>query len=104
MFDIAAGVEGIEAAFSAVKPSLVESSPELAAEIRAQLNWLYPVVGKYGFLLVSRNSRAIRSQASASWFMTSYPAPKDMDSPSPSMCFPSSSLRPELNSLSPELL
>lgn len=48
--DIAAKVEGVDAAFAAAKPALAEKAPDLVARIEAQLRKLFAKVGKYGIL------------------------------------------------------
>jgi iron uptake system component EfeO len=47
--DVAAGVEGVEAAFEAVKP-LLAADEGLPKEVEAQLEKLYATVGEYGTL------------------------------------------------------
>jgi iron uptake system component EfeO len=48
--DIAAKVEGIEAAYNAAEPEVAESDPALAKDIENQLEEVYARVGKYGIL------------------------------------------------------
>jgi iron uptake system component EfeO len=48
--DIAAKVEGVDAAFAAAKPALADKDQELATRIEAQLHKLFAKVGEYGTL------------------------------------------------------
>jgi iron uptake system component EfeO len=50
LVDVAANLEGLEAAFQAVQPSLAEEDPGLEAEIEAQFKASYAGIGKYGIL------------------------------------------------------
>lgn len=48
--DLAAKIEGLDAAFKATKPLLAENDPALAARIEAQFREVYTKVGAYGTL------------------------------------------------------
>jgi iron uptake system component EfeO len=48
--DIAAKVEGIDAAFKAAQPLLAEQDPKLTKQIEDQLQTVYAKVGQYGIL------------------------------------------------------
>jgi iron uptake system component EfeO len=48
--DIAAKLEGVDAAFAAVKPSLAAEDEELAGELEAQIRKSLDAIGEYGIL------------------------------------------------------
>lgn len=66
MVDVAANVEGAEAAFAAIKPMLIEES-ELVDEIEAQLAKAYAQLDEFGTL--ARDPEQIRSAAPGTSFV-----------------------------------
>jgi iron uptake system component EfeO len=48
LVDVAADVEGLEAALNAVKPMLIEANPELVKQLEAQFKKAYAKVGEWG--------------------------------------------------------
>ncbi len=50
LVDIAADLEGLNAAFEAVEPLIVEGDPDLATEMEGQFRQSYAKVGEYGIL------------------------------------------------------
>jgi iron uptake system component EfeO len=49
LVDIAADVEGVEATFEAVEPTIAESDPELVAEVRSKLKNVYADLRDFGW-------------------------------------------------------